>query len=405
MDAPMPASKKLLVTLFCLYVLSALSNGVLSVALGDILAEFALRNTGQGLLNSSSQLGCLFSYLLIPLLQNRSGRAALLCAGVGLAGLMQALMGFSPGLWLFLFALFFCGLGQGFLDSGINSLVIGLSGEHGGRVVNLLHMCYSLGATLSPLLLTLLLGGLGWRKTYALSGLLLLAGLLAFLLALFLHRRKAGAAPLPKDKPASWTGFGRLLRDRANLCAMAACALYTAAQYSLVNWLVVYLSEELGQSDARAAFALSLLWAGIILSRFFTSRARGNSLRRLYLGFFLCAPAYMLCLWLGGYGAVCAAVFAFGLLCGHGIPTFLAWLGAHNPDHTLTIVAVCNLCTGVFGALWPMVVAALRGAYSLRSALLLSGLLLLFSGLFAYDVDRGSAHAPNRRERGDRVGF
>lgn len=76
----------------------------------------------------------------------------------------------------------------------------------------------------------------------------------------------------------------------------------------------------------------------------------------------------MLCLWLGGYGAVCAAVFAFGLLCGHGIPTFLAWLGAHNPDHTLTIVAVCNLCTGVFGALWPMVVAALRGAYSLRSA-------------------------------------
>lgn len=152
MDAPMPASKKLLVTLFCLYVLSALSNGVLSVALGDILAEFALCNTGQGLLNSSSQLGCLFSYLLIPLLQNRSGRAALLCVGVGLAGLMQALMGFSPGLWLFLFALFFCGLGQGFLDSGINSLVIGLSGEHGGRVVNLLHMCYSIGATLSPLL-------------------------------------------------------------------------------------------------------------------------------------------------------------------------------------------------------------------------------------------------------------
>src|SRR5687767_3900869 len=59
------------------------------------------------------------------------------------------------------------GLGSGGIDAGLNAYV---SNHFSARHVNWLHACYSLGATLGPLLMTAVMIRAGWRAGYALVG-------------------------------------------------------------------------------------------------------------------------------------------------------------------------------------------------------------------------------------------
>src|SRR5262245_14423643 len=98
------------------------------------------------------------------LLTERVGRRFVLSLAAALLALGLLMIG-TVGSWeLFLLAAVPLGLGFGSIDGGVNGLVLDLYPESRGRALNLAHICFSLGALGSPLVVGRALeAGFAWQ--------------------------------------------------------------------------------------------------------------------------------------------------------------------------------------------------------------------------------------------------
>jgi fucose permease len=139
------------------------------------------------------------------------------------------------------------GLGSGAIGAGLNAYV---STHFSARHVNWLHACYSLGATLGPLLMTAMLVQAGsWRLGYALVGGVILVMTATF----FVTRRSWGEPPRSAagevGKPVS---MGAALRDLLVWLQIVVFFLYVGLEFTVGQW----------------SFTLLTLGAGVILGSF-----------------------------------------------------------------------------------------------------------------------------------------
>jgi fucose permease len=183
-----------------------------------------------------------------------SGAALLLAAGlIGMA--------VSPGWALFVVAGLPAGAGAGTLDGGGNGLFLALFVRARNGVLNLLHLFFSLGALIAPLVIGRLVeAGAEWRPIVGLSGIgaLVIGGLLASQrMPSGRHRRRGAVATPGVALPAR--------RSMVPFVALAAAiAFYVASEIGVSSWLVRYLADaQLGV----ATLALSLFWGGLTLGR------------------------------------------------------------------------------------------------------------------------------------------
>ena len=92
----------------------------------------------------------------------------LVAASAMLTAVALALEAFAPSLWVMAVGMVLFGLGFGTIDAVLNAHA---ARHFGPRDINWMHASYGLGATIGPLLVTVLLAeGLGWRRTYGLMG-------------------------------------------------------------------------------------------------------------------------------------------------------------------------------------------------------------------------------------------
>ena len=188
-------------------------------------------------------------------------------AGLLAAGLV-ALAVVSP--WrVFLLAAVPAGLGVGALDGGANGLFLDVFRSSRGRALNLLHLCFSLGALSAPLVIGLLLGaGLPWQGVLAATGLVVFA-LGALLLVVEMPDGRRGSddsarAPGPKG-PGS--GRSRIPWSLGLVCVAIAC--YIASEVGVTDWLVRFLEPD---PLSLATTALALYWAGMAVGRLGSAR-------------------------------------------------------------------------------------------------------------------------------------
>jgi len=133
------------------------------------------------------------------------------------------------------------GLGSGAIDAGLNAYV---STHFSARHVNWLHACYSLGATLGPLLMTAMLVRAGsWRLGYALVGAVILVMTATF----FVTRRGWGEPPRSAagevGTPAS---MGAALGDLLVWLQIVVFFLYVGLEFTVGQWSFTLLTESRG---------------------------------------------------------------------------------------------------------------------------------------------------------------
>ena len=185
---------------------------------------------------------------------------AALLHGIGIAGL-----GLAPSWPLFVVAMLPAGLGAGCLDGGSNGLVLDVYREGRGRAMNLLHVSFSVGALLAPLVVGRAVeAGVTWQVIILLSAVPLAALAAAY-----------ARVPMPSgrrgrdlvDAPAAPAAARRLLSGPLLLLGVAI-ACYVAAEIGVSNWLVRFLEPA---PIATATLALSLSWAGATVGRLLSS--------------------------------------------------------------------------------------------------------------------------------------
>lgn len=204
----------------------------------------------------------------VPATERMGRRLVLGFASVVLAAGLVTL-GLALSWEVFVLAAVPVGLGVGALDGGANGLYLDVFSSNRGRALNLLHLCFSLGALAAPLVTGALVdAGLPWQSLLlgtALVALLLVAPLL--LVAMPGGRHAAGAAGSAAKSNRQGPTPTRLPIPLLLLCLAIGC--YIASEVGVSDWMVRFLEPA---PVSVAAPALALFWAGIAVGRLVSAR-------------------------------------------------------------------------------------------------------------------------------------
>lgn len=347
--------------------------GGLQLVIREISQHFGMEITGIGILVAVPHIT---SLLLPPLMGSAADRfekkPVLLCfAGVFLLGCL--LCGFAGSIALYVAGALLIGGGCSVCESVGSAVLSDLSEENANRYINISQCLLSAGAVISPVILELLLPYLswGWRTVFFLC-----AG--AYLLVLALLAK--AVFPAPRLRPQAQTGKApKFLTSPVLLCAMISMALYVSLENG-IGYFVESFFETALQKGALGAYAISLYWIGMTLSRLVSGlwKRRNSTVLRLHFGasallfvlLYLCPRAdlsMVLCFLVG---------FAFGPIWGT-----LAAMGASAfPEHSAKATGLISAFGSIGSTAAPVLMGLVADHSSIRAGFaLLAG--FAFTGL------------------------
>ncbi|WP_397569268.1 MFS transporter [Schlesneria sp. T3-172] len=228
----------LLLTAYLGFISLGLPDTVAGVAWPSVRNSFSLPQDHFGLVFIALGCGYCTSSFLGGGLMSRWGVGTLLTGSSLLV--CVAMFGFaSAPVWsLFVACAVIWGLGSGGIDSALNSYA---STYFSTRHVNWLHACYSVGATVGPLLMTAMIVNRGsWRTGYVLVAVVLL-----LMSCLFLATRQWWQQPATTDSDPTAKPVGLLgtLRDPLVQLSIVVFFLYTGLEFTVGQWCYTILTE------------------------------------------------------------------------------------------------------------------------------------------------------------------
>lgn len=255
----MLGARALLGLSFAGFVALGMPEGALGVAWPSMQQSFE-RSLGElGLLLAIYTAGYLTSTVSTGWLAARVELGLILTSSSSLAAtalLTYAVTGTWPGLVVATAVLGFAG---GLIDAGMNAYT---ALRHGGRVMNLLHAAFGLGATVGPLLMTAAIEVTSWQ-----SGYVVLAMVQAVLAAGFWttrsrwalpESRRAGRSSAPADVPVL-------------LASLVVFLVYTGVEAAAGQWAFSLLTRARGFDPVPAGLLVTGYWGSLTLGRLATA--------------------------------------------------------------------------------------------------------------------------------------
>lgn len=387
---------------FLAYVSLGLPDGLLGVAWPSMRRDFTLPLDSLGALFVATTIGYLSSSFFAGRLTARFRLGALLAASTFFAG--AALVGYAlaPGWWVVVGVGIAAGLGGGGIDAALNIYVVA---NHGDRMMQWLHACYGVGATVGPVIMTLAISSLGsWRWGYAIVGGLQLALAACFVLTISrwdgrIKRRHSDGSPAAGREGAGREGAGRerhpdvpmleTLREWRVWLSVFLFFLYMGIEFTLGSWAYTLLTESRGVSPRLAGFFMASYWGIFTVGRIgagFYTRHIGQ--RALVVGSLAVAVVGGVLLTLnvpGVINLVACAVIGFAIA-----PVLAAFLsgtpGRVGERHTGNTIGIQIAAMGVGGAVVPSITGLIAERISLQAIppfLIALTVILIASYLFS----------------------
>lgn len=254
------------------FISLGLPDPVAGVAWPSVRDTFSLHQSGFGLVFIALGCGYCASGFFGGKLTSLLGLGNLLWISSGLVAIAMLGSGLAPVWPVFVVWAVIWGLGSGGIDAGLNSYV---SNHFSARHMNWLHACYSIGATVGPLMMTAVLVRAGsWRLGYYLVGALLL-----LMTALFFVTRQRWNDPprLVVGEGESPVGITATLREPLVWLQIVLFFFYVGMEFTVGQWSFTLLTESRGvRADVAgvlagsyyAAIGVGRVLTGVISARF-----------------------------------------------------------------------------------------------------------------------------------------
>jgi fucose permease len=202
-------------------------------------------------------------------LTERLGRRVVLGGAVLLTGIGAVGLGIAPTWATFMLATMVAGAGAGCVDGGANGLVLDVYREGRGRAMSLLHVSYSVGALVAPLVIgELVVREVPWQAVVAGTGVVIATLALAYVVIPMPSGRRSTPATVTYRALAAGEARARSLLTGPLLLLGIAIAAYTASEMGVSNWIVRFLEPA---PFTTATLALSLYWVGLTVGRIVSS--------------------------------------------------------------------------------------------------------------------------------------
>jgi fucose permease len=210
---------------------------------------FALEQSRFGLIFLGLGCGYCASGFFGGKLTHLLGLGNLLWTSSALVAVAMFAGGVAPGWPVIVGAAVVWGLGSGGIDAGLNAYA---ARHFSARHMNWLHACYSLGATLGPLVMTAMVVRQGnWRLGYTAVG-----GALGLMALLFLATRRGWTEPEattpdatpdgPTGGPRQAVGIRAALGESLVRLQIVLYFLYGGLEFTVGQWCFTILTESRG---------------------------------------------------------------------------------------------------------------------------------------------------------------
>jgi fucose permease len=254
----------LLFIAFLGFISLGLPDTLIGVAWPSVRENFGLQQSNLGLVFVATGLAYFLSSIFAGRLIHLLGVGVLLALSSALVALAVFIFSLSPYWGLFIVAAFLHGCGSGAIDSGLNYYA---AQNFSARHMNWLHACFSLGATLGPFSMTLVLLNTGsWRVGYA-----LVASTLALLALLFTCTRKqwekVAQGPSPAISSLPQKRLLAVLQQPIVRTQVALFFFYTGIESMAGSWSYTILTESRSMTTGWAGTWVTMYWAAIVIGR------------------------------------------------------------------------------------------------------------------------------------------
>ncbi len=269
------------------FIMVGLPTGLLGVAWPTMRADFSLSLDAMGLLLISSTIGYFVSSFFIARMINRFGIGAMLIFSSVLSAVAYFGYPLAPAWSVIVGIGVLAGFGGGVLDAGLNTY---LAAEYKESEMQWLHAFFGVGATISPLVMTLSLSQFAsWRPGYVFVAIMMLA-----IGGAFWFTYSAWKAPQKISEAATESGgkgpglmdyetsvWASLLHPQTWV-GILLFLLYTGAELTMGNWTYTLFTEGRGISPEIAGIWAGGFWAiftvGRVLGGLYAHRVRIDTL-------------------------------------------------------------------------------------------------------------------------------
>ena len=341
--------------LFILGCYGFISTGISGAIIGPALPTLSAR-TGTsleqlGFVFTAMSLGYLSSAPILHAVAPRLGPRNMLVVSPLVVIVAMLLLAFGQTFVVCCIATFLLGLGQSGTQVTYNTLFGSQpEGANASGVLNRLNAFFGVGALIGPLIAA---------AGYAVFGDARMALLMAAVLAMPLVIGALVFTPLFRQMPKVVTAqidqhatTKAVLRSPLMWAMIAVMGLYVGVEVAFGGWATEFTRRMAGLNAASAAASVSVFWAGLALSRYFTDKFV-RRIRPVDFMLFIVAVSIvgMIAMLLSGYVPLLAYAGAFLVGIGFGpvFPTVIA-LGIQRFRNSAQLVASVLTSTGALGA-------------------------------------------------------
>jgi len=378
----------LLILAYIAFIGLGLPISLMGVAWPTLRTELSLPLDALGLLFISTTIGYLTSSFIIARLISRFGIGALLIVSSLLSAVAFIGYTLAPSWTIIVILGVISGFGSGLMDAGLNTY---LAAEYNEGQMQWLHASFGLGATLSPLIMTVSLSLFtSWRPAFIFVGSLMVLLSFCFLFTLPSWKRPKNNSSDPVDGESTRLGLmdyrTSLLQTLLRVITWASIfmfLLYTGAELTLGNWTYTLFTEGRGVSPQLAGLWAGGFWAtftlGRVLAGLYTQRIRLNTM--MYAAMLLALVGAILFWWNPIPLVGVAGVFIVGFAMAPIFPGLVSGTSQRvGQRHAGNTIGIQISAAGLGGALLPSLAGFLAERISLETIpVMLSASLL---GLF-----------------------
>ena len=334
--------------------------GGIQYVIADVADAFHADPGSMGMLVSAQYMPVVIMPVLMGALADRIGKRPVLAAFSLLFGIGSLTAGASHSVAAYVAGVLLTGAGYSVCESVSCAAMSDLNPAKAARWIALTQGVLCAGAVLSPLLVRAMIGALGasWRIVFQIC-----AGAFLLLALPVAMTRFPAPAAAPAERRAR---VGMLFASSVFVCLFAAILLYVGLENGFGYFVESLFAQRLRESSG--AFAISLYWVGMAVSRFVFSLRTCESRRMLTVCFALAALLFILLATIRTNWLALALCALIGAAYGPIWSTLVAEAAACFPGHSGSATGAMSAGCGMGGILYPILMGFTAQYFNLQAA-------------------------------------
>lgn len=261
----------LLFVIYMAFIGLGLPDSMFGTAWPAIYADFDLPISYGSFIASTVSCGTILSSLFSAPLIRRFGTGRVAACSTLLTAVALIGFSFAPGIGFMILLAPALGLGAGAIDVALNNYV---ALHYSARQMSFLHCFYGVGVSVSPYVLSLVIGGEnGWRTGYRIAFLIQIAISILLFAALPVWKKVKQAEETASEAPPKNLTIRETLRIPGVKSMCALFFLTCVIECSCSGWGSTYLVEYKNMTAEHAAGVVLFYFVGMAVGRFLSGVA------------------------------------------------------------------------------------------------------------------------------------